>query len=380
MTPIKTAAMRAHTWLERAVPLWLDRGVDRVDGGFHEMLDLADAKRVADYKRVRVISRQIYVFAAASRLGHAGAVEAIRHGLDFLLGPCRHPEGGFVTRVDQAGLPLDPRRELYEQAFVLFALGHAYRVLGEPAIRDEAHVLWALLRDRMRHPHGGYREALEPAALPRRQNPHMHLLEAALVWAVIEPTGPWRVLVQELTDLFVTCFRDPSSGALLEYLNEALEPWAVPQGSITEPGHHFEWVWLLHRSATVGGSDPQGADALYAFAHRFGFARSGLLHAEVSTKGVPLTRQTRVWPHTEWLKAECVMGGERAQDRVLTSWTTLERMLNTAVRGLWLENWDTDTGEPRLGPVPASTFYHIMLAIEVLLAAAGCHPDPFGVA
>lgn len=71
-TELKAAARQATAWLyETALPLWLEHGVDRRRGGFYEALSHHDLSPVHDYKRLRVLSRQIYVFSqgrsAASR-------------------------------------------------------------------------------------------------------------------------------------------------------------------------------------------------------------------------------------------------------------------------------------------------------------------------
>jgi mannose/cellobiose epimerase-like protein (N-acyl-D-glucosamine 2-epimerase family) len=379
---VTNAAHEALDWLRNdALPLWLDKGVDRKRGGYAELLSLESAASVADYIRVRIVPRQIQVFAAAHRLGVPGARDAMNHGVAFLLGPCRHPGGGFVTRVDLSGKVLDSRRELYELAFVLFGLGHAYSVTRDAALRDEAQALFAFIKAHMTHPEGGYREALEPGAPNRRQNPHMHLLEAALVWTTLEPAGPWQALALELAGLFSDRFFAKTPGALIEFFDEALVPLPGAGGRITEPGHHFEWVWLLKRVEQVCGLAVPGGAALYAFAHRHGYAAgSGLFAAEVDTDGKVLNPMTRVWPHTEWMKAEAVTAGPLAEARLIQSWAVLKRMFDTPVRGLWHEHWDTRTGATLPGPSPASSFYHIMLALEVLIARAGLHPDPFGVA
>jgi mannose/cellobiose epimerase-like protein (N-acyl-D-glucosamine 2-epimerase family) len=63
-----TFAIPMNDWLHNAAfPLWLDRGVDRIHGGFHELLSLEAARSAADYKRVRVIARQI-ALASVARL------------------------------------------------------------------------------------------------------------------------------------------------------------------------------------------------------------------------------------------------------------------------------------------------------------------------
>ena len=74
---------------------------------------------------------------------------------------------------------IDAHRDLYDHAFILLALASAARLLPAPPLRQEALDLLGYLDARFAHPLGGYVEVLPPT-LPRRQNPHMHLLEALL--------------------------------------------------------------------------------------------------------------------------------------------------------------------------------------------------------
>jgi mannose-6-phosphate isomerase len=375
---IAATAEDARGWfLDTALPLWLDRGLDRGRGGFYEALDPLQARNTADFRRLRVVTRQIYVSSAALRLGAQAAREGLEHGLAFLTGPARHADGGFASRFDLDGRAIDGTRDLYDLAFVAFALAHAFDVTGAPGLRDEAVRLAAFLSDRMRHADGGFVEALPPRA-PRRQNPHMHLFEAALAWAELDPGGPYPALARELGQLFRTRFFQREAGTLPEYYDAALRPLPREAGQAIEPGHHFEWAWLLHHAARLGVLEPGAeADALYRFAHAHGIdAASGLPLGEIASDGTPISRATRLWCIAEWLKAECVRPGADRAARVERAWAALRPFLDTPIPGLWHEGWDGSAPVP--GPAPATTFYHLTLAIEVLLETAGRHPRPFG--
>jgi len=354
----------ARSWLEEyALPVWLDRGVDRARGGYYDSLTLGEARNAAPYKRLRVLTRQIYVFSFAARLGVAGASDAVYHGLDFLLGPARNPDGGFSCRFDLDGRTIDDRRDLYDLAFVVFALGHAYRLKPDALLRDEALQLLAFVSDRMRHPAGGYLESIPPV-LPRRQNPHMHLLEAALVWADLEPDGAFAALALELADLFTAHLYQPHQGVVLEYYGQE---WQTDgERKVVEPGHQFEWAWLLSRLSRHGRSQGDAAAALMNFAHHHGRdEQSGLLYGELDLTGEVVTAAVRVWPHTEWLKAEVTSGTSAG---VVAAWSAIDRFLQVPTRGLWTEIWDPANRQFSDGPAPATTLYHIAMAIETALA------------
>ena len=85
----------------------------------------------------------------------------------LLLSRLRREDGTFASSVRPDGTLVDGRFDLYEQAFVLFALAVAYRV--RPAmrarLRDEASTLRATLKRGWSHPSLGFEEG-NPRTLP----------------------------------------------------------------------------------------------------------------------------------------------------------------------------------------------------------------------
>ena len=249
-------------WLQDvAWPFWLAHGIDR-DGdgrpvGFHEHLTLDGLDCTAEFRRLRVVTRQTYVFSEAAAVGVTGAAEAVEFGLDYLRRHAFDPDGGYHWRFDLAGRVIDARHDLYDHAFVLLALASAMRVLPSAVLREEARALDAYLHDIFVHPEGGYIESLPPS-LPRRHNPHMHLLEACLAASEAFGDEPYLDRADKLVDLFMTRMFQHDEGALPEYFDDALVPHREAGRFVVEPGHHSEWVWLLdwhaRRRAEAGRS------------------------------------------------------------------------------------------------------------------------------
>jgi mannose-6-phosphate isomerase len=249
---------------------------------------------------------------------------------------------------------------------VLFALGAAYRRLGDAALRDEARSLVAFIAARMSHADGGYVEALPPR-LPRRQNPHMHLLEAMIAWAEQDPDGPFASVRDAILDLFLTRFFDADAKILREYLADDLSPLPGRQGETWEPGHHFEWVWLLESAARGGARPlPEAGQALMARARADGLHDGqGAVYGELTGSGAMLTASTRIWTLTEWIKAEAITPGPQRAERVAHAWSALRRYLATPVEGLWFERWTPEQGF-LAEPAPATSLYHISMAVHEL--------------
>ena len=105
-----------------------------------------------------------------------------------------------------------------------------------------------------------------PASLPLQSNPHMHLFEAALAGCeVCSDSSLWKPLSDEIAELALTSSSISKTGALREFFDEHWNPAAGRPGRIVEPGHQFEWAWLLLR---WGGAKNARARARGAPAHR----------------------------------------------------------------------------------------------------------------
>lgn len=359
-----------NAWLADTVALWLDKGLDRARGGFHEHLTHDTLTCGAEFRRLRVVTRQIYSFSAALRHGYDDAREGLMFGLAFLLDRARHPEGGFASRLDLEGRIIDDTRDLYDLAFVLFALAHGYQATGDAALLDEARSLADFIETQMPHPAGGFLESLPPRQ-PRRQNPHMHLLEASLAWMPHDTTGRFHSLCNRLIALVVPHFYDPEHGYLREYLDDDLRPLDTPRGRIWEPGHHWEWVWLLETAQASGIDVPNTLSPALAHKARsqgMALATTRLCWGEVSDCGTVQEPVSRIWVQGEWLKAETVIPGPDQDTRVCVAASALRRYLLTSTRGLWFERISAQTGESVPEPAPATSLYHIIMAIDALAA------------
>ena len=353
------AALRR--WLlTAALPLWLAHGIDHARGGFFEALDLRTHRCAAPFRRLRVVARQTVVFSQAASLGLPGAEDAVRLGLHFLEAHAAQDDGGYAWRFDLAHKPTDLTRDLYDHAFVLLALASAAHLAGAETLRPRAWSLLAWLDTAFAHPAGGYRESLPPA-LPRRQNPHMHLLEALLAAHAAFGDAIFLARAQALVDLFATRLFDAQTGALPEYFDERLSPLRDDGRFLVEPGHHCEWVWLLHQANTLGVRLPRDASArLMAFTDRYGIDPAhGALVDELGSDGTVRAAGSRLWPQTERLRAEFLRPDASAA-RQLQAVRALAAYLRPD--GLWHERRLADGAFADV-PAPASSLYHLTGAV-----------------
>jgi len=366
-----------NNWLmSSALPIWWEHGADRTGGGFFELLSQTAEPVVVD-RRARVQARQVYSYAVGGRLGWDGPwLDAMIHGLDYFLGRYRLASGLFRTKVHADGAPADDAVWLYDQAFALLAMAEAWQAI--PARRGElaasAHAVIEALSPR-RLPAGGFSEA-DPAH-PYQSNPHMHLLEATLAWSAIDPDPVWPRLVDEIVGLALTRFID-ANGALHEFFADDWSLGPGVDGRIVEPGHQFEWAWLLERWARLRDRP----DARTAARRLFEIGRT---HGVDRARGVAFDQllddfsihqpKARLWPQTERIKASVILAGSADMPEEKAAYVAeataaiagLNLYLAVPTQGLWRDKMEPN-GAFVDEPAPASSFYHIVCAIDQLNA------------
>ncbi|WP_294536013.1 AGE family epimerase/isomerase [uncultured Rhodoblastus sp.] len=366
--------MRIESWLiDSALPLWAGAGFEDRAGTFHERLDLNGAPIIDVPRRLMVQARQISVYAAASISGRYsdGAQLALR-AADKMIGAYFEGDGapGWLFSVSPDGRPADHKRDLYAHAFVLFALAWIIRLDNAQRHRNVLDKTLIFLDRALADPlNGGYRDCLPRADGIRRQNPHMHLFEALI--ALHETTRRDDILrrAQALRALAVKRFLNPATGALCEYFDDEWNIYPAPGRGSVEPGHLFEWAWLL-RQYERASDEPQDGPvaALLSMGMRFGLSdASGRIVDEISEQGVVRARSSRCWPHTEALKALCeeAIRGERKYHAPLLR--IAERLLGhyclPDLSGGWIDQLD-DADRPISKFTPASTLYHLYFAFD----------------
>ncbi|MBS0520604.1 MAG: AGE family epimerase/isomerase [Proteobacteria bacterium] len=372
---LKANSDRLRDWaIEQALPLWASAGFDAKTGRFREALTLEGRPLLEAPTRLIVQSRQIFSYALAVRRGwHRDALAIVESAYAALVRDYYQPDGkeGWVYSVYGDGRVADARRDLYSHAFALLAVSSYAQATGRPDALALADETLAFLDRKLHAPmSGGYLEGLPAAAVPRRQNPHMHLFEAFLsLWSNTHE-GRFLARAGEMFALFTSRFFRTASGTLGEYFDETLQPAPGAAGDIVEPGHHSEWVWLLRWFEREAGRAVQPyVDALYAHAARYGYDSAGLMVDEVSVDGAHRTPSHRTWPMTEAIKAnvaEALAGRAPAEGKAADlAGLLFDRFLRLVPPGGWMDRLDAH-GRPAAEMMPASTLYHVLCAVDEL--------------
>lgn len=364
---------RFGDWMRTAaLPLWATLGT-HANGAFVEALTL-EGRAVESRRRARVQTRQIYVFARAGAQGWAGPWrERVQRGLDHFLAGYLRPDGAVRNALNTDGSVLDDAALLYEQAFALLALS-AVHAAGIETARCEAQA--GLMLDRLvaeRLPAGGWREGGDH---PFQANANMHLFEAAQAWAARGVDPRWDAIADSQAELALTRFIDPEGGFLREIFDADWRPAPGEDGRLVEPGHQFEWSWLLSRHALARGDDRAmtAAKRLYAHGLRGVDPRRGVAIDELDDSLSVRSARARLWPQTEWLRAALAMaelaeGSEREQRLAEARKAAAGLALYLQPNGAWRDKLDA-SGAFIDEPAPASSLYHMVGAFDQVCAAA----------
>ncbi|MBV9548405.1 MAG: AGE family epimerase/isomerase [Alphaproteobacteria bacterium] len=347
-------------WLmNSALPLWATKGVDVAQGGFEELM-AQDGEPISAPRRARVQGRQSFVFAYAGSLGWTGPWRDVAEvGLNYLERYYKRPDGLYATLAGPTGDIIDQTAMTYDQAFAILAAAALYEHGLGPG-ENYALGLMGRIAVMRRHSAGGF---IEPG--PQfLSNPQMHLFEAALAWVVAGGQRSWRALAREIAALAMASFIDREHGVLLEQFDATWFPAPGEAGNRVEPGHLFEWSWLLERWARLDDCNAAHdvASMLFETARRSVDPERNVAVDETDRHLEQRRSTARLWPQTERLKAALLLGHESEARAAAAS---LWQYLHTPCTGLW---WDKmrDDGAFVEEAAPASSLYHIICAVASL--------------
>ncbi|MBS0419023.1 MAG: AGE family epimerase/isomerase [Proteobacteria bacterium] len=367
---VEAAGAKLTSWLVNAAyPIWSSRGIDAVRGGFQERLTLA-GDPTDDARRARVQPRQVYAFARAPSLGWKGdATGAVTQGISFFLTRYRRADGLFRTLVTPDGMPIDDRVLLYDQAFALLAFATASPLLGGSFnLAGEGEQLRQALYKHLKRSNGPGFETGLPHGPPLLSNPHMHLLEAALAWIDVGGGSEWVALADELGELAISHLIDPKTGMLHESFDYSWKVTSNAAGRLVEPGHQFEWAWLLMRWGQRRADVREAACRLMEVAEEHGI-HGGVAIYEIMNDTTVHDGSARLWAQTERLRAAALAarlyGDAKYWRRTADAANGLLRYFDTEVPGLWYDRL-SPTGEFKRETVTAGNLYHIVGSIYEL--------------
>ena len=348
------AAVQAH-FRQVIVPLWQGPGWNAELALPYEALSPAHQPLPPQRYRAMACARQLYVFASLiddpAFPAAAERAAALFRSLQSHFHDAEH--GGWFYSIDPHGAPLDQRKDLYTHAFIIFACAHYWAKVREPLVESVLNAALQVVLEQFSTGNGLYEASLEQdwssLGSGPLQNPLMHLAEAFLATLSVREDPTVQSALLALTDAMQQHFIEPVHNVMLEKPRGAVDNWF-------EPGHQFEWLFLLASSPLLRGTALHGSlDRAFGFAEQVGVdPQSGAVCGMLAPDGTLRDGTQRIWAQAEYLRALTLRpeGAERVQRQLLA---LQQRFLYT---GGWYECRDGQ-GNVSREDMPSTTPYHL---------------------
>jgi mannose/cellobiose epimerase-like protein (N-acyl-D-glucosamine 2-epimerase family) len=377
----------SYTFMDMA-RLCATRGWDEARGRSVERLQADLTPAPLGYRRGMVAGRQLFFFSHAYRLTRDPIYEdrARRVFADLVNHFWDKTNGGWYFSLNDDNTPHDATKDLYHHAFIMLGLAHYLAIFADKDSLDWLCKTNELVFRHFSLPGGWFAPSTtrDWAILGRNleQNPHMHLLEAYLSSYKVTRDDTFLKCSTHIMSIYTEILRTPDGSKVLEHLDEDGQP-SGEEGNLIQPGHLYEWYWLVNEYADIAGLPAYRAACtpIVGWADRWGVdPGAGGIYDMVDTGGNIVSHRKRIWPVTECIKALVTLarssGGEQSYE-TLAQWITFIDEKYCTVDGAWHEYLNQSL-KPDCDYMPLSTPYHVaMAALEVERLLGG--PGAFGM-
>ncbi|HYG33462.1 MAG TPA: AGE family epimerase/isomerase [Clostridia bacterium] len=385
---------------QKIMPYWYDTAIDKQYGGYVLSDDAARKASPAKEKQLVSQARMIWGFSHAHLKGFSDSkrnyLKAAEQGYRFLLDHfLDRQHGGYYWTTDLSGKPLDQRKIVYGESFVIYGFIEYYRASGDKtALKHAMELYQALQVNAHDETNGGWIEHFERNWTPildtqaqanvevagyKSANTHLHLMEALTELCDTTHDARVRASLEEAVKINRTWFYPEAPGQSAFHRQRDWKPVTAPSSAGLSYGHNVEFAWLMVRAEKVLGREPSWRhfDAHLDHALRYGYdhARGGLYSRGIDDQ--PATDTDKIW----WVQAEMLAAltdGLKHEPNPAYS-TALDKLLGfisayqaNPTDGIWLDTV-TAEGKPK-GTAKAHNWkanYHDVRAIVKFVDAFG---------
>ncbi|MBT2288672.1 AGE family epimerase/isomerase [Paenibacillus albidus] len=341
---------------------WMKHTIDEQHGGYVGEIDNQLNTTPGAEKSLVLNARILWTFASAYRFyGHAEYLTMAERAYAYLLEHFTDEvNGGWFWMVDINGKPTQPKKQIYGQAFVIYALAEFYHATGRQEALDEAVKLFHLVEKYGYDPlYKGYVEALsrdwqmtDELSLSdkdmnekKSMNTHLHVLEAYTGLCRVWKSEELRAKLAELIETMLSHIIDDEGRHFYLFFDEQ---WNVKSDHVSY-GHDIEGSWLLVEAAETLGDEAllhrvqQAAISMAEAVLAEGIDRDGGIWNEAGPAGL-LNKDKDWWPQAEavvgFYNAYQLTGDARFQSAAQASWAFIAQYLVDPKFGEWY--WAVD--------------------------------------
>lgn len=344
--------------LQAILHYWTHHTQDHVNGGFYGSVDRNNIPDTTAAKGIVMHSRICWAFSAA--YGYTRQEEHLRmatRAFEYIVHHYIDPAyGGVYWSVDAAGQMLDGRKQIYGQAFCIYAMAEYYKVSKDGiALRLAKDLFDYIEKHSLDTDKGGYIEALtrewqEAADLRlsekddnerKTANTHLHVIEAYANLYQVWPSDGLKEKIRHLLDLFRIHLVSSEHAHLLLFFDEN---WRS-RSSLISFGHDIEAAWLLAQCAEVINDAAfvkiyQPISLAMTNAAMKGLdADDGGLWYEYEPRNGKWIHEKHSWPQAEamigFFYAWQLSGEEMYLHHSLNSWKFIQRHILDKQQGEW---------------------------------------------
>ena len=393
--------------VEKVMPYWHDTAIDKQYGGYLLADDSQRQVGPATEKQLVSQSRMIWGFSQAhiKKLGDGkhDYLKAAEQGYRFLLQHFKDPvQGGYFWATDVTGKPVNDRKIVYGEAFVIYGLVEYYRASGDKEALRHALDQFKVLQEKAHdNKNGGWIEHFDrdwtpmlkpvPEAIVevggfKSANTHLHLMEAFAELYDVTRDPDVRRAVEESLKINTKYFYPPEVGKSCFHRQLDWSPVTVPSSAGLSYGHNVEFAWLMIRAEQVLRRKPSwthfNAHIDHALKYGYDHERGGLYSR--GTGNEPATDTDKVW----WVQSEMLAAlTDGLQNKPNEDWSrALDSLLKWIVTkqadpkdGIWLDTLTAD-GKPKSSGKAHNwkANYHDVRALVKFIEAFGDTPGAAG--
>ncbi|MHC1775243.1 MAG: AGE family epimerase/isomerase [Lentimicrobium sp.] len=348
---------------ENILPFWMNKMTDPLHGGFYGRM-LSDGTVIPDAPRGAVLNARIlWTFSAAyNSTGKDEYLKQARRSFTYFISSFIDKEsGGIFWSVSSSGEILNDRKQIYAQAFGIYALSEFYKACQDADAIMYAVDLYNLIEEyACDKKNNGYIEALsrnwtgledlrlspKDANEPKSMNTHLHILEAYTNLFEVWKDRELKSQLQNLVKLHLETILDSRTG----HFRLFFEMGWKPKSEKYSYGHDIEGAWLVRRAASVLDNqfllNASGLKALFMarVALSEGTDEDGSLYNE-GLAGKVTDTDRHWWPQAEaiigYIDAYAISKEEIFLNAALKTWEFVkEKMRHPSGEWWWLLNRD----------------------------------------
>lgn len=362
--------------LEAILSYWKKFGLDEENDGFVGQRDHYNREIKNSAKGIILNTRILWTFSAVGIFKEDQSLKKYAERAFIYLKENFQDKkyGGVFWELNYKGEPINTRKQIYAQAFAIYALSEYYLFSGDVSARNWALSLFELIekhaRDKVRN---GYFEAFQEDWSPledmrlsekdrnsaKTMNTHLHILEAYTRLYAVTGASTVKTALDNLIRLFFLRFYLKDNQHFALFFNKDWER----EGNVISYGHDIEAVWLLIEAAKVIENEDLLKKTVSTtlivaeiFLREAYIPGAGVINEKNLDSGVVDT--DRHW----WPQAEAMVGldyayrisaDDKFKEAVLDIWQFTSANIIDRKNGEWFfridENKKPYTGEDKLG-------------------------------